>query len=247
MNVTTSHGRVDDILSTVYSILKVKPLLLFGPLVIDLYQESDSSTGLRCLQYCLCFCLIHVENLQTKRVLRERSIDDWWSFIHNTLDRKAPSPLRHCYFYCFGIFLYISGAGITSTQLNEPWGREAVDDTTLAEVHSIYGNLFATDLGAQPRYFGKSEQQRLEAFLEGSELFKDTPLPSGWYDTIRNNLPGLLPTWSLVRVSLLLLIENRAHGIPDHSRNFTARAGHEVVDVDEGEHVSKWLQSRMYI
>ena len=86
-----------------------------------------------------------------------------------------------------------------------------VDDTTLAEVHSFYTDLFATDLGAQPRCFGKSEQQRLEAFLGGSELFKDTPLPSGWYDIIRNNLPGLLPIWSLVRVSLLLLIVNKAH------------------------------------
>lgn len=167
----------------------------------DLYQKSDKPTPARFLQYfryCFFFCLLHVEDPQAIVALQQRDSDTWRSIILGALCLKESNSSRNWSAYSLGRLLYICGAEIPRTLLNEPWDHSQ-EDITPAELRLIYSDLFAVKLG-EPKTFGTSQQQRINAILEHSELFRDTSLPNttDWYEAITSNIPIFLPAWSKV-------------------------------------------------
>jgi hypothetical protein len=164
----------------------------------DLHQESDEQIRALFLRYCLFFCLLHVEDPQTIVVLQQRDSDTWWSTILGALCLKESNSSRNWSAYSLGRVLYICGAKISKTLLNEPWDHSQ-EDITPAELRLIYSDLFAVELG-EPKTFGTSQQQRINVILKHSELFRDTPLPNTmeWYEAITSNIPIFLPAWSEV-------------------------------------------------
>lgn len=169
-----------------------------GAVDADLYQKSDEPTRARFIQYCLFFCLLHVEDPQTIVVLQQRDSDTWWCIIFGALGLKESNSSRNWSAYSLGRLLYICGAEISKTLLNEPWDHSQ-EDITPAEIRLIYSDLFAVELG-EPKAFGTSQRQRINAILEHSELFRGTPLPNTteWYEVITSNVPIFLPAWSEV-------------------------------------------------
>lgn len=131
-------------------------------------------------------------------VLQQRDSDTWWSTILGALRLKESNSSRNWSAYSVGRILYICGAEISKTLLNEPWDRSQ-EDITPAELRLIYSDLFAVELG-EPKTFGTSQQQTINVILEHSELFRDTPLPNTmeWYEVITSNIPIFLPAWSTV-------------------------------------------------
>jgi hypothetical protein len=131
-------------------------------------------------------------------VLQQRDSDTWWSIIISALPLKESHSVRNWSAYCLGRLLYISGAEISTLLLNEPWDHSG-EDITPAELRCTYSGLFAAELG-EPKAFEVSEQQRINAILKQSALFRDAPLANivEWYKTITSNIPVFLPLWSEV-------------------------------------------------
>lgn len=168
-----------------------------GTVDADLHQECDEVIRVLFLQLCLFFCLLLVEDPQTIVVLQQRDSDTWWSTIRGALRLKESNSSRNWSAYSLGRLLYMCGAEISKTLLNEPWDHSR-EDITPTELRLIYSDLFAVELG-EPKTF-RTSQQRINVILEHSKLFRGTPLPNTteWYELITSNVPIFLPTWSEV-------------------------------------------------